>query len=412
MKAVLLGAGAIGSVIASLLGRREEVEHVLVADRSLDAAKALATTHDGGRLEAARIDASDVDGMAKAFRGYDLVLNVVLPRFNLKIMDACLKAGVHYMDAATDLALAREKPADAVKEPPSPQQPRYAAGFGAAGLTALLGMGADPGLSNIFARLGADRLDTVEEVLVRDGDSGQVQGHEFVALWSPDTLIEEVLMPALAFRDGRFVRLGSLEGEEVFDFPPPVGPLTVYNVDHEETNTLPSSIGKGLQRMDFKIAIPKELAGALKVFQRFGLHRGDAIEVEVKATGEKVKVAPRDILTALMPDPKEIAGRAVGSACVAVVVRGTKAGRPDGWMIWSTLDHQETLRTQGFNALSYPVGAPMAMAAVMIERGEITRTGVYPPEALDPAPFLERLPEFGIPVQEKRLACCGIPNSG
>src|SRR3972149_2648177 len=159
MKAVLLGAGAIGSVIASLLGRREEVEHVLVADRSLDAAKALATTHDGGRLEAARIDASDVDGMAKAFRGYDLVLNVVLPRFNLKIMDACLKAGVHYMDAATDLALARGKPG----------------GRGAGAPAAPGGGGGAPALPTISPRLGADRLDTVEEVLVRDGDSGQVQ---------------------------------------------------------------------------------------------------------------------------------------------------------------------------------------------------------------------------------------------
>src|SRR3972149_1145349 len=266
MKAVLLGAGAIGSVIASLLGRREEVEHVLVADRSLDAAKALATTHDGGRLEAARVDAAAVDGGGEGLRG---------------------EAGAPYMDAAPALALAREKPGDAVKETPYAQQLRYDDGFRAAGLTALLGMGADPGLPNIFARLGADRLDTVEEVLVRDGDSGQVQGHEFVALWSPDPLIEEVLMPALAFRDGRFVRLGSLEGEEVFDFPPPVGPLTVYNVDHEETETLPRFIGKGILRADFKLAIPKDLATALSVFQRFGLHAGTMMEVEVKGSGER-----------------------------------------------------------------------------------------------------------------------------
>jgi len=403
MKAVLLGAGAIGSVIASLLGRREEVEHVLVADRSLDAAKALATTHDGGRLEAARIDASDVDGMAKAFRGYDLVLNVVLPRFNLKIMDACLKAGVHYMDAATDLALAREKPGDAVKETPYAQQLRYDDGFRAAGLTALLGMGADPGLSNIFARLGADRLDTVEEVLVRDGDSGQVQGHEFVALWSPDTLIEEVLMPALAFRDGRFVRLGSLEGEEVFDFPPPVGPLTVYNVDHEETETLPLFIGKGILRADFKLAIPKDLATALSVFQRFGLHAGTMMEVEVKGSGERVRIAPRDILTALLPNPKDLAAKVRGAASIAVVVRGTKGGKRDGWMFWFVLDHQETFRKFGFNATAYPVGAPMAMSALMIGKGEIARRGAFPPEVLDPMPFFRRLPEFGILVREKRL---------
>jgi saccharopine dehydrogenase-like NADP-dependent oxidoreductase len=380
------------------------VERIAIGDRSITAARALAEKLGDSSVEPTKIDAAKIDEMASAFKGNDLVINVVLPRFNLRVMEACLAAHVHYMDAATDLALAKERPGDLVKSPPESLQLAYDGKFHDAGLMGLLGMGQDPGLTNIFVRMGADRLDTVDEILVRDGDNGTVEGYEFASLWSPDTLIEEVLMPALAFRDGRFVRLGSLEGEEAFDFPPPVGPLTVYNVDHEETNTLPSFIGKGVQRMDFKIAIPKELAGALKVFQRFGLHRGDAIEVEVKATGEKVKVAPRDILTALMPDPRDIAGKAVGSACVAVVVRGTKGGRRDGWMIWSTLDHQETLRTQGFNALSYPVGAPMAMAAVMMDRGEITRTGVYPPEALDPTPFLKRLPEFGIPVQEKRLA--------
>ena len=121
-------------------------------------------------------------------------------------------------------------------------------------------------------------------------------------------------MPALAFRDGKFLRLGSLEGEEVFEFPPPVGSLPVYNVDHEETNTLPLFIGKGLQSVDFKIAIPKDLAHALRVFQRFGLHHGHPIEVEVKSTGETVKVAPRDMLAALLPDPKTLAGKAKGAA--------------------------------------------------------------------------------------------------
>ncbi len=354
-------------------------------------------------VEAAKVDARDVDGLGAAIKGYDLVINLVLPRFNLKVMEACLAAKVHYMDAATDLALGRERPREIVKSPPEVYQLAYDEKFRDAGLIGLLGMGQDPGLTNIFARIGADRLDTVEEILVRDGDNGTVEGHEFASLWSPDTLIEEVLMPALAYRDGQFRRLGSLEGEEVFEFPPPVGPLSVYNVDHEETNTLPLFIGKGLTRMDFKIAIPRELAGAFKVFQRFGLSRGDVIEVEVKATGDRVRVAPRDILTALMPNPKDIAGRAVGAACIAVVVRGSRAGKADGWMFWSTLDHQETFRKYGFNATSYPVGAPMAMAAVMMDRKEVTRTGVYPPEVLDPVPFVKRLPEFGLPLGEMRV---------
>jgi len=404
MKVVVLGAGAIGSVSATLLSKSPAVERLVIADRSLEAAKSLAEKLDRGRVEAMRVDANKVDSMVEAFKGFDLVLNLVLPRFNLKIMDACLKAGVHYMDAATDLALAKEKPGEIVKAPPEALQLAYDDAFRAAGLTALLGMGQDPGISNILARHGADRLDVVQEIEVRDGDAGTVDGFEFASLWSVDTLIEEVLMPALAFREGQLVRLGSLEGEEIFDFPPPVGPLTVYNVDHEETNTLPLTIGKGLQAMDFKIAIPEDLAHALKVFQRFGLHRGHPIEVEVKSTGEKVKVAPRDMLAALMPDPKTLSDKAKGWASLAVVVRGLKASEKAGWMFWMTLDHQECYRRYGFNATSYPVGAPMAMAAEMMARGEITRRGAFPLETLDPAPFLKHFPEYGIVIQEKRLA--------
>jgi saccharopine dehydrogenase (NAD+, L-lysine forming) len=379
------------------------VERLVVADRSLEAAKTLVDKFPPGRAEADRIDASKVESMVDAFKGIDVVLNLVLPRFNLKIMDACVKAGAHYLDAATDLALAKEKPGEAVTTPPESLQLEWDSAFRGAGLTGLLGMGQDPGISNIMARVGSDRLDEVQEIEVRDGDNGTVEGYPFASLWSADTLIEEVLMPALAYRDGKFLRLGSLEGEEVFEFPSPVGPLTVYNVDHEETNTLPLTIRKGLQAMDFKIAIPKDLAHALLVFQKFGLHRGHPIEVEVKSTGEKVKVAPRDMLAALMPDPKTLAGKARGAACIAVVVRGLKDGVKAAWMFWQTLDHQECFRRFGSNATSYPVGAPMAMAAEMIGRGEIDRPGVYPPEALDPAPFLKHLPEYGIAIEEKRL---------
>jgi saccharopine dehydrogenase (NAD+, L-lysine-forming) len=403
MKVIVMGAGAIGSVSATLLSKSPAVERLVIADRSLEAAKTLAERLDHGRVETDRVDAGKVDSMVEAFKGFDVVLNLVLPRFNLKIMEACLRAGVHYMDAATDLALAKEKPGELVAAPPEALQLAYDDVFRNAGLTALLGMGQDPGISNILARHGADRLDVVQEIEVRDGDAGTVEGYEFASLWSVDTLIEEVLMPALAFRDGKLVRLGSLEGEEVFDFPSPVGPLTVYNVDHEETNTLPLTIGKGLQSMDFKIAIPEDLAHALKVFQRFGLHRGHPIEVEVKSTGERVKVAPRDMLAALMPDPKTLSDKAKGAAALAVVVRGIKDGAKAGWMFYMTLDHRECYRKYGFNATSYPVGAPMAMAAEMLSRGEITRRGAFPLEVLDPAPFLSHFPEYGIVIQEKRL---------
>ena len=139
------------------------------------------------------------------------------------------------------------------------------------------------------------------------------------------------------------------------------------------------------------------------MFQRFGLDRGHPIEVEVKSTGETVRVAPRGMLAALMPDPKSLAEKVKGAACLAVVVRGLKDSAKAGWIFWQTMDHQESFRKHGFNATSYPVGAPMAMAAEMIARGEIARRGVFPPKALDPGPFQTYLPEYGITIEEKRL---------
>src|SRR5438309_8735261 len=129
IRAVVLGAGAIGSVAATLRAKSPKIERLVVADRSLEAAKALAAKLPDGRAETVRIDASKVDPMVAAFKGFDVVLNLVLPRFNLRIMEACLKARVHYVDAATDLALAREKPGETVQAPPESVQLEYDASF-------------------------------------------------------------------------------------------------------------------------------------------------------------------------------------------------------------------------------------------------------------------------------------------
>ena len=141
MKVVVLGAGAIGSVAGTLLANRPEVDRLVIADRSVDAARRLARRLDSGRAEAVKADAGNVDAMAALLKGFDLAINLVLPRFNLRVMDACLRAGTNYMDAATDLALAKEKPGDTVKAPPYVHQLEYDERFRAAGLTALLGMG-------------------------------------------------------------------------------------------------------------------------------------------------------------------------------------------------------------------------------------------------------------------------------
>lgn len=401
MKVMVLGAGAIGSLTATLLAKSKHVDELVVASRRLGPARNLVKRIGKKHVRAKQLDCDKVSDMTKAFKGFDMVVNLVLPRFNLKIMDACVKAGVHYMDTATDLVLTRDKKGDKIERTPEQIQLDRDEQWKDHDLTAMLGWGCDPGLSNIFARLGADRLDRVDSIQVRDGDNSTIEGYDFATLWSADTLIEEVQMDALAFYDGRFTRVGTAEGEEVFNFPPPVGPQTVYNVDHEESNTLPLFIGKGLRNQDFKLSLPKEFAEFVRLAKKWGLTKADPIQVRSKFHNTTTRVAPRDVLTALLPAPVEMAANVHGATCVGSVVKGEKNGRPAGWFIYTLMDHQESYRKYGYNAVSYTTGAPPVVGLEMLARNEIRRRGVFPPEVLDPAPIVKHLPDWGIPYGER-----------
>ena len=401
MKVMVLGAGAIGSLTASLLANSLLVDELVVASRRLPQARALVKKIGKKHVKAKQLDCDKIGDMTKAFKGFDMVVNLVLPRFNLKIMDACVKAGVHYMDTATDLVLTKDKKGDAVKRTPEQIQLDLDERWKDHDLTAMLGWGCDPGLSNIFARLGADRLDRVDSIEVRDGDNSTIKGYDFATLWSADTLIEEVQMDALAFYGGKFVRLGTAEGEEVFEFPPPVGPQTVYNVDHEESNTLPLFIGKGLRNQDFKLSLPKELADFVRTAKKWGLTKADPIEVRSKFHNTTTKVAPRDVLTALLPQPVDMASNVFGATCVGSVAKGVKNGKPAGWFIYTLMDHQYCYKKYGYSAVSYTTGAPPVVGLEMFARHEIARRGVFPPEVLDPVPIVKHLPDWDLPYGER-----------
>ncbi len=401
MKVMVLGAGAIGSLTATLLARSEQVDELVVASRRLPPARNLVKKIGKKHVRAKQLDADKVGDLTKAFKGVDMVVNLVLPRFNLKIMDACVRAGTHYLDTATDLVLTKDKKGDKIARTPEQIQIDRDDTWKDHDLTAMLGWGCDPGLSNIFARLGADRLDRVDSILVRDGDNSTIEGYEFATLWSSDTLIEEVQMDALAFYDGRFVRVGTAEGEEVFPFPDPVGPQTCYNVDHEESNTLPLYIGKGLRTQDFKLSLPKELAEFIRLAKKWGMTRAEPIPVRSKFYNTTTKVAPRDVMTALLPTPVDMAANVHGSTCVGSVVKGEKNGKPAGWFIYTLMSHDYCYEKYGYNAVSYTTGAPPVVGLEMFARHEVTRRGVFPPEVLDPVPIVKHLPDWDIPYGER-----------
>lgn len=396
MKTMVLGVGAVGSVAAEVLANSVEFEQVILADMNLERAKRVEKKISNDRVTVKKVDASDVDGMAKAFQGIDLVLNGVIPRFNLGIMDACLKAKANYADMAWDIALDTTKAGDTIKETPAWIQLKKDAEFKKAGLTGMMGLGCDPGLSNLFARMAADKLDKVKQILVRDGDNGAVEGHKFAPMWSPETLIEEVLMPATVYKNGAYRKLPPFSGKELFEFPEPVGRLPIYNVDHEEAETLPTFIGevlgKGCDYCDFKIALDDSYVEAIQMIGMLGLSNPSKIEVKGS------KVAPRDVVAACLPDPSTLGERAKGDCAIGTVTKGTKDGKDVSYYSWVQLNHGDTFKKYGHSATAYSVGVPLAIASILLAQGKITQKGVFPPEMLEPEPWLPLLKKLGMPV--------------
>jgi len=401
MKLLILGAGAIGSAMAEILAGRKEFEKIILADLKRETAQAVADRIGKGRVITMAMNANDVADMKAGMKDVDLVVNAVLPRFFLKIMQAALESGTSYMDMATDLGVAVGEPAGKVIDRvPIDLQLDQDARWKEAGLSAMLCWGNDPGAVNVYARYAADGMDEVEKILVRDGDTGYVEGYDgFVSFWSPDTLIEEVAaMNAVVWTKGRFERVPSLTVSEEFDFPPPVGRMRVWAVDHEEPETLVRFIGKGCKECNFMLGLGQETVDTLKVLQKLGLTGADPIDVK------GMKVYPRDVITALMPSPNDpdLQRKARGTAITGTVVIGRRNGRRVSHYVYQKSDYEEVYRKYGVTAVAWQTAMPPSIAAVMFARGEITRKGVYPPEALEPRPILERFNEFGFVWSEEK----------
>lgn len=249
MKLLIIGSGAIGTVIADILAKRDAYDEIVLADLKKEtAAAAKKRIGDPEIVTPIALNATSLDDMKNAMKDANLTINATLPRYFLKVMQACLESGSNYLDMATDLAVsAGEMPGDRIEKPPIDLQLEQDQAWKDRGLAAMLCWGAEPGAVNVWARYAADRMDTVERILVRDGDNSTIEGQEgLVSLWSPDTLIEEVAyMNPLVWTNGGFERRPSLEISEEWQFPEPIGKIRVWMVDHEEPETLGRTIGKG-----------------------------------------------------------------------------------------------------------------------------------------------------------------------
>ncbi|MGO0062697.1 saccharopine dehydrogenase family protein [Brevibacillus fluminis] len=382
---VILGIGGVGQVCAREAAKREYVTHLVLADLFPAAAERLAEQlreQTKATIEVVKADASDAASVAAILGAADVCVYAGLPEYNFQVMQACLETGTSYIDLAAD------GPGSGYQL----EQLAWDERFKQAGILGIMGMGCDPGFTNIAARYAADQMDRVTRISVLDGDKSTVDFDGYCAYFSPATAIKECLGNPNYWtpQTGECFDWEPLSNKERIQFPEPVGWLDCYNVEHEEVATLGTSIGKGCEYVDFKYALSEEFVTMLRVIQKLGL----ASEEPVEAGGQSV--VPLDLVVRAMPKPADLAGKIHGHSCIGTLVHGTKGDRAVEMFVYSLISHDEVYAEHGSQATVWQTGVPPIVAVDMMAEGLLTRTGCIPPEMIDPVPFLERLRARGM----------------
>jgi saccharopine dehydrogenase (NAD+, L-lysine-forming) len=402
MRALVLGAGAVGGAIAVAASGSGAFEAVVVADVDRSRADAAVARTGDARMRAEAIDASDADAIVALAQATtsDAIVNACDPRFNPPIFDAAFRAGCTYVDMAMTLS------------EPHPQRPYEQPGvmLGAEqfaaddqwrerGLLALVGMGVEPGLSDVFARYAADHLfSAITDVGVRDGSNLVIDGFAFAPTFSIWTTIEECLNPPLIWeRERGFYTTAPFSEPEQFTFPGGIGEIECVNVEHEEVLLVPRWVE--CDRVTFKYGLGEEFIDVLRTLHMTGLDRKEPVRVR------GVDVSPRDVVAAVLPDPATLGDRMHGVTCAGTWVRGTGVdGQPREVYLYHLSDNEDTMRLHGAQAVAWQTAMNPVVALECIASGEWSGAGVLGPEAFDAGPFLDRLRDRGEPwhIDERR----------
>ena len=372
----------MGQVIASHLAKADGAK-VKIGD--YDRARLRELKRFAGEVTASKLDAGNATQVSGFVKGSDVVINASHPRFNHLIMKQGLRRRVNYVDLAGENPLSVER------------QLRQSPQWTKAGLAAILGMGEDPGLSNIMARSAVDMLDSVTDVRVRDGETSTSETYPFVALFAPGVFLEEAVSPCRYFEEGELKTSPAMSRKETYPFPQPIGEVSVYGMDHEEVHTLPYYLPKKPNYVDFKLALTDETASAIKLFHDIGLLNPKPMEVG------KVKVSPLSLLLRLLPSPSQIAGKIHGCAGVLVEVRGERSGEQEIVKLHVAMRHDEAYEKHESNGTSYLTGTPTAICALMLAQGLIENRGVTVPECLNADSFLAQAPRYDLQIHVEKM---------
>jgi len=382
MKITVLGAaGRMASGTIRDLADAPEVTEIILAD--LEQCKPLleerANSWCRNKASVISVNINNPDNLRTGIRGSGAVANCTTHHLNLKVMEACLAEGVNYVDMGGLFHVAKK-------------QLQLDDRWKAKGITAVLGMGSAPGIVNVMSRYAVDMLDSVESIFIRDGIVNLAEMDTPLAVpYALGTLLDEFMMNAFILENGELKEVPPFYGDEVIDFPEPVGTRTVYCTIHSEEITLPSTFkSKGLKNMSFKLALPKDFEDKLKFLVDLGLGDKDSIEVDGSP------VVPRNLLIELSGKLPKPSAKPDDHKVLRVDVSGEKNGRKLDIRMEATCHPYEPW---DMGTGPHSVGVPVGIACRLLAGGEATEKGALPAEAcIPPKRFFRLLAERSIPV--------------
>ena len=406
MKLLVIGCGGVATVAIHKCCQNPVFTEICIASRTVSKCDALAdklrpTTK--AVITTAKVDADSFDSLCELMQKYQphTVLNVALPYQDLTIMDACLACGANYVDTANYEAEDTDDPQwRAVYEKRCKEkgftayfdyswQWAYQEKFKAAGLTALLGTGFDPGVTSVFTAYALKHyFDEIHTIDILDCNGGD-HGYPFATNFNPEINLREVSANGSYWEDGHWVETKPMEIKREYNFDG-VGMKDMYLLHHEEIESLAKNI-PGVQRIRFFMTFGQSYLMHMNCLQNVGMLSTTPVEFEGR------EIVPIKFLKALLPDPASLGPRTVGKTNIGCIFTGIKDGKERSIYIYNICDHQEAYKETGAQAVSYTTGVPAMIGTALVASGVWSGAGVFNVEEFDPDPYMDMLNQYGLP---------------